>query len=164
MTISAPAAAALPPPGHIGHKYADEGHSAILHATALALPGARLEVAADATPKRLHIVIPAQNASRGGAGGGGSLLYTCKTCEGGPDVPNPVSINVTSCLFRKRPYEHPTLERARKAHPCRYFEDGDLARICAALGPADVRRSLYGWFCGEVESHVAALASQTTAV
>ena len=149
---------ALAVSGQISHKYADEGHSAVVHATALALPGARLELAQDATPKRLHIVLPpsALRAARSDSVLQGneteSLFYTCKTCEGGPDVPDPVSINVTDCLFRKHVYGHPTLDTARGKHPCRYFDDGALAAICALLGPHDIRMSLYGWFCGDVEA------------
>ena len=127
----------------------DEGHSAIVHATALALPGSRLVVAGDATPKRLHIELapPPMGSGRG-------LLYTCKTCEGGPAVPDPVSINVTSCLFHKHTgYGYaPTLEAARKVHPCRYFDVAHLAAVCALLGDANVRTGAYGWFCGEVEA------------
>ena len=43
----------------LGFKYRDEGFSAILHATALSFPGARLNFAADRTPPRLDIRLPA---------------------------------------------------------------------------------------------------------
>ena len=93
--------------------------------------------------------MPDQPAGRPG------LLYTCKICEGGPDVPDPVSINVTSCLFRKHAYSyHPTLEAARRVHPCRYFEPAHLARVCALLGDESERRGRYGWWCGDVEPDV----------
>ena len=80
-----------------------------MHAAALSLPGSRFVRAGDVTPKRLHIAIapPVEN------GGQQGVLYTCKTCEGGPDTPDSVSINVTSCLFRKHSYSYqPTLEAA----------------------------------------------------
>ena len=131
----------------LSHKYPDEGISALVHGTALSLPGARFVVAPDATPKRLHISLP-MPSPRGGwlyTKQGEGWLYTCKTCEGGPDVPDPVSINVTSCLFRKQPYAHPTLEAARKAHPCRYFDSHLLAKTCSLLGSKAVRTTSYGW-------------------
>jgi hypothetical protein len=184
--------AALPTPScnegterQIRHKYNDEGLSAIVHATALSLPGSRLVPAVDGTPKRLHIELasPAtavrmaarpergvngdgahdghasggvdgSGGAHGDGGGGRGVLYTCKTCEGGPDVPDPVSINVTSCLFRKHAYAyHPTLDAARKVHPCRYFDTAHLAHVCSLLGNSAVRTGPFGWWCGEVEAH-----------
>ena len=155
---------------HLSHKYEAEGLSAVLHATALTFPGARLVFAADATPARLHIELPAAMAGSaagagagagggagrgvGGAANGGSdvgLLYTCKVCEGGPTVPDPVSRNVTSCLFHGHPYSHPTLEAARKVHNCRYFTEPHLAKVCAALGSKEERTGRFGWFCNDVE-------------
>ena len=152
---------------------AQEGHSAVVHATALSLPGSRLVVADDATPKRLHIEMAhperlptfaaAAQRTAGGreapapASGQRGVLYTCKICEGGPDVPDPVSINVTSCLFRKHGYAYqPTLEAARKVHPCRYFDTPHLAAVCALLGDTGTRTGSYGWWCAEVEKHVRA--------
>ena len=136
-------------PGVISHKYLDEGHSAIVHAAALSLPGSRFVRAGDVTPKRLHIAIapPVEN------GGQQGVLYTCKTCEGGPDTPDSVSINVTSCLFRKHSYSYqPTLEAARKVHPCRYFDTEHLAALCRLVADSPQRRTgEYGWWCGEVE-------------
>ena len=41
--------------GQLSHKYPDEGISAIVHATALSLPGSRWVAAGDGTPRRLHI-------------------------------------------------------------------------------------------------------------
>ena len=135
------------------HKYPEEGLSAIVHATALSLPGSRLAVADDRTPKRLHIVMaPLPDAPATQPAGRPGLLYTCKICEGGPDRPDPVSINVTSCLFRKHGYAyHPTLEAARLVHPCRYFDAPHLARVCALLGDEQERRGRFGWWCGDVE-------------
>ena len=107
------------------------------------------------------------SSSSGGGGGrggivtsgsdGSGLLYTCKTCEGGPDVPDPVSINVTSCLFRRHPYAHPTLEAARKVHPCRYFDTAVLATVCAQLGTKEVRTGSLGWFCNDAEMLASAI-------
>ena len=140
--------------GSLLHKYLDEGHSAIVHATALSLPGSRWAIAEDATPKRLHIEMgpPEEVPAAPGLLGRG-VLYTCKTCEGGPDVPDPVSINVTSCLFRKHSYAYqPTLEAARTVHPCRYYDAAHMAALCGLLGdsPKD-RMSRYGWWCSELE-------------
>ena len=174
---------AIDGPNHLAFKYVDEGHSALVHGTALALPGATWEVADDATPGRLHIRVPGAvvaatagraashggggSSSSGGGGGrggivtsgsdGSGLLYTCKTCEGGPDVPDPVSINVTSCLFRRHPYAHPTLEAARKVHPCRYFDTAVLATVCAQLGTKEVRTGSLGWFCNDAEMLASAI-------
>ena len=130
-------------------------------------------MAAESTPKHLHIVMPpvpsvlaeaaagptpGRDAGRDAGGAAleaaaasaDGLLYTCKTCEGGPDKPDPISINVTSCLFRGHTYTHPTLEAARKVHPCRYFDEAHLARVCALIGPEKTRTGAYGWFgCGE---------------
>lgn len=170
--------------GTLSHKYMDEGRSAIVHATALSLPGSRLVVATDATPKRLHIEMtpphtwPTSGAASGVHGeagaetlvGGGArassnvgpmgaatergVLYTCKTCEGGPDVPDPVSINVTSCIFRKHSYAyHPTLEAARKIHPCRYYDAAYMGAVCALLGDMNVRTQSFGWWCSDVEAY-----------
>lgn len=156
-----------PPSRYLSFKYFDEGLSAILHATALATPGARYEATSDGPPKRLHLVLPAGlrptsapgYVSKLAAAGlapsppGETPLYTCKTCEGGPEMPDPVSTNVTSCLFRGLPYATPTLEAARKVHPCRYFGEDALAAVCRSLGDVDVRRK-FSWFCADVERRV----------
>lgn len=134
--------------GFLSHKYEAEGLSALVHATALSFPGARLRFAPDATPARLHIELP---ESLGGGSSGVGLLYTCKVCEGGPTVPDPVSLNVTSCLFHGHSYADPTLEAARKVHNCRYFSEPHLATVCAALGDERERRGRFGWFCNDVE-------------
>ena len=99
---------------------------------------ARFAPAVDASPPRLHIEVPRPGALESG------VLYTCKTCEGGPDVPDPVSINVTSCLFRRHAYGQATLDAARKVHPCRYFDEPHLAHVCSLLGETDVRRRRCG--------------------
>jgi hypothetical protein len=141
--------------GHLSHKYEAEGLSAVVHATALSFPGARLAVAPDATPARLHIELPdsiVEGGARAEAAGGVGLLYTCKVCEGGPTVPDPVSLNVTSCLFHGHPYAHPTLEAARKVHNCRYFSEPHLAAVCAALGSRVERTGRYSWFCNDVRA------------
>ena len=133
--------------GVLSHKYEAEGLSAVVHATALSFPGARLVFAPDATPARLHIEMPP--VAGGGADRG--LLYTCKVCEGGPAKPDAVSRNVTSCLFHGHSYTHPVLEAARKVHNCRYFTERHLASVCAALGDRQVRTGRFGWFCNDVE-------------
>jgi hypothetical protein len=155
----------------LGHKYEAEGHSAVLHATALSLPGARLVPAPDATPARLHIELPPLPVSTraslnldsraAAAADRVGYLYTCKVCEGGPTVPDPVSINVTSCLFHGHTYADPLLEAARKVHNCRYFSEPHLARVCAAIGDAEERNGRFGWFCRDVEHLQGSTATAT---
>ena len=141
--------------GAITHKYEAEGHSAIVHATALSFPGARLVPAPDATPARLHIELPLPKDTalqlRGAQSSARGMIYTCKVCEGGPSTPDPVSVNVTSCLFFGYQYADPLLDAARKVHNCRYFTREHLAAVCNALGPARERTGRFGWFCNDVE-------------
>ena len=132
-------------PGDLAFKYADEGYSAVVHATALSLPGAALAASLDATPPRLHIEVPRPGGSAG-------YLYTCKTCEVA-DVADDVSINVTACLFRKMTYADPTLEAARKKHACRYFHRETLVAACASLGSPAVR-SRFRWWCDDVAADI----------
>lgn len=77
-------------------------------------------------------------------------------------MPDPVSINVTSCIFRGRPYALPPIEAARKLHACRYFDEDPLAAVCRTLGDAATRRGRFGWFCADVEPRVR-LAEQVEA-
>lgn len=123
-------------------KYADEGRSAAMHAAALSLPGARLALAEDATPPRLHIEVPLADAASGQRG----VLYTCKTCETA-DMVDPVALNVTGCLFTRHPYQHPVVDAARKVHSCRYSTPEVLARVCSALGDGAHGTREYGWWC-----------------
>mmetsp|Transcript_34869 Transcript_34869/g.102269 ORF Transcript_34869/g.102269 Transcript_34869/m.102269 type:complete len:208 (-) Transcript_34869:79-702(-) len=133
----------------LSFKYNDEGRSATMHATALSLPGARYAAAADATPPRLHIEVP-----RPGEGAAG-VLYTCKTCETA-DVVDPVSLNVTACLFRRREYGVVTLDEARKKHSCRYFDMRTLKAVCSALAPEERMRTDYPWWCGDAAAAIVA--------
>ena len=77
--------------------------------------------------------------------------HACKVCEGGPRVPDAVSVNVTSCLFHGHPYAEAVMEAARKTHNCRYFSNEHLGVVCSALGDQQVRGRTYGWFCNDVE-------------
>ena len=91
-----------------------------------------------------------------------SYLYTCKTCESANFVDR-VSYNVTACLFTEYVYPNPAMERARKGHNCRYFDDAPLAAVCKALGQGDANehrelRGNYGWFCGDAIPLLAAAA------
>ena len=129
----------------LSFKYNDEGRSAVMHATALSLPGAKLAVAKDSTPPRLHIEIPRPEVPSGAPG----VLYTCKTCETA-DVVDPVSLNVTACLFTKREYGVAELDAARSRHSCRYFDVATLRRVCSALSPDARMRNDYPWWCGDV--------------
>ena len=68
---------------------------------------------------------------------------------------------VTACLFTEYVYPIPAMDRARKGHNCRYFDDAPLAAVCKALGQADheqLRRN-YGWFCADVIPLLAAAAA-----
>ena len=62
---------------------------------------------------------------------------------------------MTACLFTEYVYPNPAMERARKGHNCRYFDDAPLAAVCQALAQGehgtDLARlkSNYGWFCGD---------------
>ena len=125
-------------------KYSDEGRSAVMHATALSLPGARFISAADSTPPRLHIEAPLHGSS--GNDGGIGVLYTCKTCETA-DVVDPVSLNVTGCLFTRHPYENPVVDAARKVHSCRYSTPEVLDQVCSALGNAQQVSTHFPWWC-----------------
>ena len=122
--------------------------------------------------------------TRGGSAD--SYLYTCKTCESANFVdrvsynvtaclvteyvypnpnpnPNPNPSQVTACLFTEYVYPNPAMERARKGHNCRYFDDAPLAAVCKALGQGDANehrelRGNYGWFCGDAIPLLAAAA------
>ena len=148
----------------------------------LTFPGARLNFADDRTPPRLDIRLPASlgaELTRGTgasdptrAGGPGaradSYLYTCKTCESANFVDR-VSYNVTACLFTEYVYPNAAMERARKGHNCRYFDDAPLAAVCQALAQGehgtDLARlkSNYGWFCGDAIPLLEAAAKATKA-
>ena len=143
----------------LGFKYADEGHSAILHAAALALPGARLVKALDPWPTRLEISLPPAVGAAVRAKGrrADTRLYTCKTCETA-EVVDEVSINVTGCVFKKhggyvRPVRHAEVREAIAAgHECRYFEAAAMAQVCREAAPDREQRDReFGWFCGGVE-------------
>ena len=76
------------------------------------------------------------------------MLYTCKTCETA-DVVDPVSLNVTACLFTRREYGVPVLDKARKQHSCRYFDEQTLRAVCTALSPDERMRTDYPWWCAD---------------
>ena len=138
---------------------ADEGHSAILHAAAPALPGARLVKALDPWPTRLEISLPPAVGAAVRAKGrrADTRLYTCKTCETA-EVVDEVSINVTGCVFKKhggyvRPVRHAEVREAIAAgHECRYFEAAAMAQVCREAAPDREQRDReFGWFCGGEE-------------
>ena len=77
--------------------------------------------------------------------------------------PNLDPNQVTACLFTEYVYPNPAMERARKGHNCRYFDDAPLAAVCKALGQGDANehrelRGNYGWFCGDAIPLLAAAA------
>ena len=153
----------------LGFKYADEGHSAILHAAALALPGARLVKALDPWPTRLEISLPPAVGAAVRAKGrrADTRLYTCKTCETA-EVVDEVSINVTGCVFKKhggyvRPVRHAEVREAIAAgHECRYFEAAAMAQVCREAAPDREQRDReFGWFCGGVEKLGEGLTSRS---
>ena len=141
----------------ITHKYEAEGHSAVVHAAALSFQGGKFVPAMDKIPARLHIELPlphvaARSLSDATDAAANGVIYTCKVCEGGPKTPDPVSVNVTSCLFFGHTYTDPLLDAARKAHNCRYFSSTHLAAVCHSLGGTSERTGRFGWFCNDVES------------
>ena len=107
-------------------------------------------MADDRTPPRLDIRLPASlgaelarsaeasDSTRAGGPGAkaDSYLYTCKTCESANFVDR-VSYNVTACPFTEYVYPNPAMERARKGHNCRYFDDAPLAAVCQALAQGE---------------------------
>jgi len=132
-------------------KYADEGRSAIVHAVALAQPGASLARAPDRWPTRLEIRLPPSVGSRFRPTAAvrpaeSTYVYFCKTCETA-DVVDRISINVTGCLFaRETRYGRPEyMDATRGGHTCRYYEEYALAQVCDSI---DDRRE-FGWWCND---------------
>lgn len=132
--------------GSLSFKYFDEGHSAVLHATALSLPGASFARANDSTPPRLHIEIPRQMGEMG-------VLYTCKSCETANKV-DPVSLNVTGCLFTQKEYGVAVLDHARKAHSCRYYDNRTIRTVCSLVSKRELVRKHYPWWCQDLWQHM----------
>ena len=127
----APPNAAPRPHQRFRFKYADEGRSAVVHATALAEPGATFHVATDARPPRLDIALPRGDLSLP-RGTDEPYIYSCKTCETAEAL-DPVSLNVSGCLFTRARYDLEIAEIARTTHACRYYGREQMARVCRAL-------------------------------
>ena len=153
----------------LSYKYANEGRSAILHATALSFRGAEYARADDDAPPRLHIRMPAgfgrRLAARAAARGRNASLevarahdepahlYSCLGC----DEYRGFGLQVVGCLSAGHTYANPLLDAASTGRrPCTYYTSAAAMAAVCSVQPDRERTTTYWLWCHGVESIIAA--------